>query len=119
MDFTIQEKGDIMDKIDKMFIKMMDYALEHPDEAPKKVLVIDAVSLAHALTPARAKMLEVIATKKPETVGELVAILKRSEEAVSRDMRILANYGMLSFKHEGRQKMPMVERDLITMSLTV
>ncbi|HUB92604.1 MAG TPA: hypothetical protein VL945_01445 [Candidatus Saccharimonadales bacterium] len=107
-----------MDKIDKMFIRMMDYALENQENTPKRVLVIDAVSLARALTPARAKLLQAIATYKPETVGALVALVKRPEEAVSRDMKILANYGMISFKYEGRQKMPMVEREIITMPLT-
>jgi predicted transcriptional regulator len=112
------KKEDRMNDSAKMFIKMMDYALEHPDKAPSKVLVIDAVSLARALTPGRAKMLQIIAAKKPKTVGELVALLKRPEEAVSRDMRILANYGLLSFRHEGRQKTPIVEKEIITMPLT-
>jgi predicted transcriptional regulator len=110
-----------MDKVDKMMSRMLDYAIERPASAPSRVLVINfsKSSIERILTPARVEILKVILQSKPKTVGRLTAMLKRPKESVSRDLRILSNYGLLSFVHAGRQKMPKVEKDVITMPLTV
>jgi predicted transcriptional regulator len=110
-----------MDKIDKMMSRMLDYAIEKPRKAPNRVLVINFSnsSIEKILTPARVELLKVVLHDKPKTVGILTELLKRPKEAVSRDMRILSNYGLLSFVQAGRQKMPKVEKDIITMPLTV
>jgi predicted transcriptional regulator len=110
-----------MDKIERMFDKMIDYALERPEDSPSRVLIVNfsKAGIEKILTPARMELLRVVMQEKPKTVGELVAKLKRPKEAVSRDMRILENYGLLSFEVSGREKMPKVEKDLIAMPLSV
>ncbi len=110
-----------MDKADKLFSRMIDYALEKPESAPSRVLVISLTKtkIEKILTPARMEILRTIIKDKPKTVGKLTAILKRPKESVSRDLRILSNYGLLSFVQVGREKMPKVEKDVITMPLTV
>lgn len=110
-----------MDKIDKMMSRMLDYAIERPGNAPNRVLVVSfsKSSIEKILTPARVEILKVILHDKPKTVGKLTTMLKRPKESVSRDLRILSNYGLLSFVQAGREKMPKVEKDIITMPLTV
>ncbi|MCL4379221.1 MAG: ArsR family transcriptional regulator [Candidatus Marsarchaeota archaeon] len=110
-----------MDKIDKMMSRMLDYAIERPEKAPSRVLVINfsKSSIEKVLTPSRVEILKVVLRDKPKTVGMLTGLLKRPKESVSRDLRILSNYGLLSFIHAGRQKTPKVEKDVITMPLTV
>ncbi|HUC38613.1 MAG TPA: hypothetical protein VL944_00600 [Candidatus Acidoferrum sp.] len=110
-----------MDKTDKMMSRMLDYAIERPESAPNRVLVVDfsKSSIEKILTPARVEIMRVILHDKPKTVGRLTTILKRPKESVSRDLRILSNYGLLSFTKTGREKMPKVEKDIITMQLAV
>ncbi|EQD66904.1 hypothetical protein B2A_00933 [mine drainage metagenome] len=110
-----------MDKIDKMMSKMIDYAIEKPKSAPNRILVINfsKSGIEKVLTPSRVEILRVILNNKPKTVGKLTAILKRPKESVSRDLRMLSNYGLLSFTHSGREKTPKVEKDIITMPLTI
>ena len=109
-----------MDKIDKMMSRMIDYAVENPGDAPSRMFVINfgKSGMSTLFTPARSEILRTIIQKKPHTVGELVKELKRPKEAVSRDLRVLENYGLLSFSKTGRQKTPKVEKDIITMPLT-
>ena len=117
----MDDSGEKMDKIDKMMNRMLDYAIERPENVPNRVLVINfsKSSIEKILTSTRVEILRVILNNKPKTVGKLTAMLKRPKESVSRDLRILSNYGLLSFTQTGREKMPKVEKDIITMPLTV
>jgi len=109
-----------MDKIEKLFDKMIDYALEKPEDAPSRVLIISlSKETEKVLSPSRIELLTTILDKKPETVGELVKIVGRPKESVSRDLKILQNYGLLSFTKTGREKRPKVEKDIIAMPLTM
>lgn len=108
-----------MDKIDRMISRMIDYALERPEDAPSSVLVIDLSKggVEKILTPARMELLSTIKEEKPKTVGELVRLLKRPKESVSRDLRILSNYGLLSFAKTGRQKAPKIDKEIVAVPL--
>ena len=109
-----------MDKADMMIDRMIDYALKRPEAAPNRVLVINfkTIGIDKILTLARTEMLRAILNEKPETVGELARMLKRPRESVSRDLKILESYGLLSFKRSGREKRPKVEKDIIAVQLT-
>lgn len=98
--------------------KMIGYALEHPEGSPSQILIIDVETASRILTPARAELLKAITEKKPKTVGELVKEVERPEESVSRDLRVLQNYGFISFDKSGRQKTPKVDKEVITMAMT-
>lgn len=108
-----------MDKIDKMMGKMIDYALDKSEGAPSRMLLISfgKRGMSKVFTPARSELLKTIIQKRPHTVGELVKMLKRPKEAVSRDLKVLEAYGIVSFSRTGRQKMPKVEKDIIAMPL--
>lgn len=108
-----------MNKIEKMFDKMIDYALERPEDAPSRVLIVSlSRETERILSPAKIELLKTILDKKPQTVGELVKALGRPKESVSRDLRMLQDYGLLSFAKMGRQKKPRVEKEVIAMPLT-
>ncbi len=110
-----------MDKIEEMMSRMIDYALERPMGAPSRVLLISLSKggIEKIITPARMAILNAVKTKRPKTVGELARILDRPKESVSRDLRVLVNYGLLSFAKTGRQKTPRIEKDIIAMPLAM
>ena len=110
-----------MDKIDAMMSKMIDYAIRNPEDAPKRVLVVsmNKKSLEKILTPARMGVIRAVAGGKPSSVGDLARMLKRPKESVSRDLRALENYGLLSFSHAGRVKTPKIDKDFLMIPLTV
>lgn len=108
-----------MDKVTRLFSRMMDYALEKPEYAPNSMLIISLSKggIGKVFTHARIELLNVIRRKKPKTVGELVRALNRPKESVSRDLRILSNYGFISFKKEGKRKTPKIEKEIVAMPL--
>jgi len=110
-----------MDKIDRIMDRMIDYALERPKDAPSRILIVNfsKTGIDKILTPARAELLRIIIQKKPQTVGDLVKDSKRPKESVSRDLRALENYSLISSVKSGRKRRPKVEKDIIAMQLTV
>lgn len=103
----------------KMFGKMIDFALQDPEGSPDRVLVInmrkDAFEMI--LTPARMEIINAIRENKPKTVGNLAKYLKRPIESVSRDLKILENYGILGLTRTGRTKTPRIEKEMILIPL--
>lgn len=109
-----------MDKADRMVSRMIDFALEKPELAPSRVLVIrmSRKSLEKILTPGRMELTRAIIEKKPKSVGALAKLLGRPVESVSRDLKILENYGLLAFVQSGKQKIPEIEKDVLMIPLT-
>lgn len=109
-----------MGKLDRMVNRMIDFALEKPELAPSRVLIINLSkkSLEKILTPCRMGLIRTIIGKKPKSVGALAKIVNRPVESVSRDLKILENYGLLAFVQSGRQKVPEIEKDVLMIPLT-
>jgi predicted transcriptional regulator len=99
---------------------MIDFALEKPELAPSRVLVIslNKKSLKKILTPSRMELIRTIKEKTPRSVGALAKLVNRPVESVSRDLKILENYGLLAFTQAGRQKIPEIEKDVLMIPLT-
>lgn len=93
--------------------RILDFQSEYPDLAPKKVLIIDAEILSKILTPARMELIKAIRKKKPQTIGELCKAVGRSKESVSRDLKVLHNYGILDLIKNGKAKKPVYEKEAI------
>jgi len=110
----------MMDRIDRMVSRMIDFALEKPELAPSRMLIISLSkqSLEKVLTPSRMNLVRTIGEKKPKSVGELAKLVKRPIESVSRDLKILENYGVLSLVQVGRIKRPEIEKDVLMIPLT-
>jgi len=104
-----------------MVSRMIDFALEKPELAPSRLLVINMgkENLEKILTPARMELVRTVKENKPESVGELAKMVKRPVESVSRDLKILENYGLLAFVQVGKHKRPKIEKDVLMVPLTV
>lgn len=110
-----------MDKIDSILNKMIDLSLDKPELVPKRVLIIRLTrqTLEKIFTSGRMNLIRAIKKEKPESVGELAKLVKRPVESVSRDLRILENFGILSFVRTGKKKTPGIEKDILMIPLTV
>lgn len=108
-----------MDRTDRMVSRMIDFALEKPELAPSRILVINLSksTLGKVLTVGRMNLVREIREKKPESVGELAEIVKRPLESVSRDLGILENYGLLNLVKIGKTKKPEIEKDILMIPL--
>lgn len=109
----------MMDATDKMLSKLIDLSLERPDLVPQKILVVNLskATLEKILTPSRLDVIRTIREKNPKSVGELSRLSKRPLESISRDLRILENYGILEMIQTGRIKKPIIEKDLMLIPL--
>lgn len=97
-------------KLLELFTKMQ---IEYPELSPDKILIISEKTMAKIITPKRTELIITIREKKPKTIGELAKILKRPQESISRDLRILHNYGILDFVRIGKTKIPKIERSML------
>ena len=95
--------------------KVVEFQLEYPDIAPERIAIIDAKILTRIITPARVELIKAIKKKHPKTVSELCKIVKRRKEPVSRDLKILENYGILEMIKSGKTKKPVFLKEAIVL----
>lgn len=109
---TLKDKRSLNEgfKLLKAFVKA---GIDCPELSPDKVLIIDEKTMAKIITPKRVEMITAIRTHKPKNVNDLANILKRKQEAVSRDLSILHNYGVLDFLIVNKTKVPKIEKPLL------
>jgi len=107
------------DKLLQMFGKMIENAIENPELAPDKVVIISlsVEERNRILTPERIRLIRVIRNKKPKNVKGLASLVDRRVDAVSRDLRILNNYGFLEFLRNGKEKTPRIEKEILMIPL--
>ena len=100
--------------------KLVETAIKYPELMPEKLAVISLSQdkLNELLTPARRKLILAIKTNSPKTVTELAGFVGRKQEAVSLDLKVLANYGIVSFEAKGRVKMPRLDKEAVLIPLT-
>lgn len=112
-----KERGERMKDGLKEGLKLLDFftkiQIEYPELSPDKILIISEETVAKVLTPKRTELIKTIKEKKPKTIGELTKILKRPQEAISRDLTILHNYGILDFVRMGKTKIPKIEKPML------
>lgn len=99
----------------KLFGKMVEEAIKHPEIAPDKLVIISLSDEEknRVLTPERLKLIRTIRNKEPKSVNELARLVGRRLDAVSRDLKILQFYGFLEFIRTGKKKIPKMEKDFI------
>lgn len=85
------------------------------DEGYEDVLVLDADAGAEILTERRQELLDAIETDDDRSIGELADALDRSHSAVSRDLDVLFEYGIVDYRTDGRRKLPYVEPDTVLL----
>ncbi|MFA4819579.1 MAG: hypothetical protein WC613_01320 [Candidatus Aenigmatarchaeota archaeon] len=108
----MKKKKDMGIRLLDMFVRMQS---EYPDISPDRVLIIEIKLLKYIVTPARTEIMEAIQENRPNSVGELVKLVNRPQESVSRDLTILNNYGVLDFVKKGNVRKPIIEKDIIAV----
>ena len=98
---------------------MLQEVIRHPELAPERLSVISLseATKARVLTPKRLELLQVLQQNRVSSISALAKLVRRPLASVSRDLRILANYGFLDFERKGRTKIPRVVKDLILLPL--
>ena len=66
-------------------------------------------SLAEVLSDDNQALLRIIQEKKPASIAELAEMTGRRSSNLSRTLRTLAHYGLVSLQKEGRRVRPMVK----------
>ena len=99
--------------------RLLDLMEKYPDVSPDRVIILSmsTEALSGIFTPSRIELVKAIKYEKPRSVGELAKAVKRPVESVSRDLKILSNYGILEFVQSGKQKIPEIGKDVLMMPL--
>ncbi|MBI4518160.1 MAG: hypothetical protein HY699_20345 [Deltaproteobacteria bacterium] len=80
----------------------------------------DIATFRRCLTPKRLELLWVIGEKRPQSVRELAAMVKREPKNVNEDLGYLASVGLVEFRPSGargKAKAPVVPYDRVDLSL--
>ena len=103
----------------QIFYEMLREAVRNPELAPERLSVISLSQAARerVLTPKRLELLRVLQRNQVQSVSALAQLVHRPLASVSRDLRILANYGFLDFERRGQTKVPRVVKDIILLPL--
>lgn len=98
---------------------MLMEGLKHPELMPERLVVISFSEQEknNILTPARLGLIRNIRERNPESVKALAGIVKRRVDAVSRDLKVLGNYGLLEFVRNGKHKAPKVQKEALLIPL--
>jgi predicted transcriptional regulator len=81
---------------------------------------LDLATFRRCLTPKRLELLWLIGEKRPRSVRELAAIVKREPKNVNEDLRYLVSVGLVEFRRgggRGNAKTPVVPYDRVDLSL--
>jgi len=69
----------------------------------------DITALRQLLSNEKARMLYILQHKKPKSIYELAKILKRDFKSVRKDVELLKQFGLVSFKSQSRGKRKMLQ----------
>lgn len=94
-------------------------AIRDPEGTPDRVAIVSLSEEQErrVLTPRRLEILSLLGSREISSVSELARISCRSVEAVSRDLRVLANYALVDLEREGRVRRPTLVKDAILLTL--
>jgi len=122
----------IIDMKFEMFREFLDWALDVPDIFPEEVIFMPLTDREwkSIFTEKRIELIRIISKENsddqkeppkanPKTIGQLAKLLKRHQEAVSRDLKELERIGIVELKKRGREKIPTLSKKLILTPLMV
>jgi DNA-binding transcriptional ArsR family regulator len=91
--------ADTSDEVDKEIWK-------DPERfAGQHVIVVPPHLFSKIFTKERLRLLKAL-ERRPKNVGELVAMLGRPREAVSRDLKYLSSLGLINLEKNGKERVP-------------
>jgi|WetSurMetagenome_2_1015567.scaffolds.fasta_scaffold236305_3 predicted transcriptional regulator len=110
-----------MDKMDRYFSQMVNHMIKDSKSTTRNFVMVSLSerTIQKILTKSRMEIIRIIGERNPKSVNELSRIAKRPIESVSRDLRILSNYGLLSFVCTGKTKMPKIDKEFLMIPLKV
>lgn len=116
----VKEMNKKHDKVIELFGNLIENAIKHPELTPDRVVIISLSEEEknRILTPERLKLIRTIKKHNPKSVGKLAKLVDRRVDAVSRDLKILQNYGFLELLQIGKVKRPKIEKDILIIPLT-
>ena len=116
----MENKKMINKKFD-MFIKFLERALDVPEIFPDEVIFLPLTDDEWKMifTERRIELIKTITEKKPKSVNELAKLLKRHQEAISRDLKYLQNMGLIKIEQKGKNRFPMINKKLIVTPLAM
>jgi predicted transcriptional regulator len=88
--------------------------IDIPDNA---VVISDPEHYRTLMTPKRLELIRIIQRRHPKSVNELSRLSKRLKQAVTRDLKALEKYDIVSLTKAGRKVIPKVKRKVILFSL--
>lgn len=75
------------------------------------VQVLSHESAERVLTPKRRELIAVLTEESVESVRDLARRVERDKGQVSRDLKVLAEQGVVDFEETGRAKRPYLQHD--------
>ena len=91
--------------------------------APQNKLSLDALNFRNLLSNERAKIINVIKTKNPESIYQLAKLVGRDFKAVRQDIRLLEKFEiveLVSSHKNGRERIkPLIGIDQIEITLVL
>lgn len=79
----------------------------------------DEEALARIHSPRNVELLRTIAAENPDSMRETARLVDRDIKDVSRNLRELAELGLIEFERDGRSKRPVVEFDRIEIDVPI
>lgn len=105
----------------ELFGRMIQEAIRNPDLTPDRLSVISLSeeSRHRILTPKRLEILRILRERgeRIESITDLAKEANRSLESVSRDLKILRNYGFVELSRNGKAKRPLLVKEIILIPI--
>jgi DNA-binding transcriptional ArsR family regulator len=113
------ENKKMIDRKFDMFINFLEHALDVPEIFPDEVVFLPLAEneWRTVFTEKRIELIKKIVDRKPKSVNELVKLLKRHQEAVSRDLKLLENVGIVKMEPRGKNRVPSINKKIIVTPL--
>lgn len=86
-------------------------AIENPEKAPNKYSIVELSPEVHykVMTESRTRLLKTIKHNQDiDSIKELAEAVNRRPDSVSRDLKILENYGFIELIRQGKEKKPKI-----------
>jgi predicted transcriptional regulator len=99
--------------------RFFDRVFDDPDAFPDKAVIFAWTDeeLTRLFTKEKLRIMRTIRESKPKTVKELAKILKREVSAVSRDLKILEDMGIVRLERKGRKVKPLIDKKVLILPL--
>lgn len=115
------ENKKAIDKKFDVFIKFLEHALDVPEIFPDEVIFLPLTNneWKAVFTERRIELIKTLTEKEPKSVNELAKLLKRHQEAISRDLKYLEGMGVIKTDKKGKNRIPLINKKLIITPLMV